>query len=106
MSLRLKTILGVAAIEAVLLVLLITTVLNFMRADSEAALIQRAETVAALFATTSKDAVLSFDLASLESFAAEVMTNPGLVYARVRNADGSVFAEAGRRRGRARWQQP
>jgi len=95
MSLRLKTILGVAAIEAVLLVLLITTVLSYMRNDSEAALIQRADTVASLFATTSKDAVLSFDLASLESFAVEVMKNPGMVYARVRSADGSVFAEAG-----------
>ncbi|MEM6986938.1 MAG: HAMP domain-containing protein, partial [Pseudomonadota bacterium] len=95
MSLRLKTILGVAAIEAILLALLITTVLNFMRSDSERALIQRAETAAALFATTTKDAVLSFDLASLEAFTFEVLRNPGMVYARVVSPSGSVFAAAG-----------
>ncbi|MFK7891535.1 MAG: ATP-binding protein [Granulosicoccus sp.] len=95
MSIRLKTILGVAAIEAVLLFVLIATVLDFIRTESEAALLQRAQTAAALFATTTKDAVLSFDLASLESFTAEVMKNPGLVYARVLGADGAVFAVAG-----------
>lgn len=95
MSLRLKTIFGVAVIEAVLLVILITTVLDFMRSDSEAALKQRAETAAALFATTTKDAVLSFDLASLEAFTAEMMKNPGLVYARVLGSDGIVFASGG-----------
>ncbi|MEM9602655.1 MAG: ATP-binding protein [Pseudomonadota bacterium] len=95
MSLRLKTILGVAAIEAVLLALLVTTVLNFMRSDSEQALIQRAETASALFATTTKDAVLSFDLASLDAFTLEALKNPGMVYARVVGSDGSVFAEAG-----------
>ncbi len=95
MSLRLKTILGVAAIEAVLLALLVTTVLNFMRSNSEDALTQRAETAAALFATTTKDAVLSFDLASLESFAAEALKNPGMVYARVLGADGTEFAASG-----------
>lgn len=95
MSLRLKTILGVATIEAALLALLVSSVLNFMRDDSESALMQRAETAAALFATTTKNAVLSFDLASLDAFAAEVLKNPGMVYARVVDADGNVYAEAG-----------
>jgi len=94
-SIRLKTILGVAAIEAVLLFVLIATVLDFMRTESEDALLQRVQTAAALFATTTKDAVLTFDLASLESFTTEVMKNPGLVYARVLGADGAVFAAAG-----------
>lgn len=95
MSLRLKTILGVAAIEAVLLVFLVSTVLRYMQNTNEEGLIQRAETVASLFATTSKDAVLSYDLASLETFSSEVMKNPGMVYARVIGPDDALFAEAG-----------
>ncbi len=93
MSLRLKTIIGVAAIEAVLLVLLITTVLRFMYGAGEAAISEHARTTATLFATTTKDAVLSFDLASLESFVDEVLQNKGLMYARVIDSNGNVFAE-------------
>ncbi|MEM7206282.1 MAG: ATP-binding protein [Pseudomonadota bacterium] len=98
MSLRLKTILGVAAIEAVLLVILVTTVLGYLRSTNEDGLMQRAQTTATLFATTTKDAVLSFDLASLETFANEILRNPGVVYARVLGSDNTVFAEAGDRR--------
>jgi len=93
MSLRLKTIIGVAAIEAVLLVLLIATVLRFMYGAGETAITEHARTTSALFATTTKDAVLSYDLASLESFVDEVLKNQGLMYARVMDDNGNIFAE-------------
>jgi hypothetical protein len=83
MSFRLKTILGIAAIEAVLLLTLIVSSLQFLRASNEEELIKRAATAATLFATTTKDAVLATDLASLDSFVKEALKNPGLVYARV-----------------------
>lgn len=95
MSIRLKTILGVALIEGSLLIVLLVTMMNFMRESNYEALIKRAETSATLFATTTKDAVLSYDLASLETFTDEMMKNPDLVYARVISADGDVFAESG-----------
>ncbi|MBU2964270.1 ATP-binding protein [Amphritea sp. 2_MG-2023] len=95
MSIRLKTILGVALIEGVLLLVLLLTIMEFIRESSYEALNKRATTTATLFATTTKDAVLSFDLASLESFVHEVMQNPDLVYARVLADDGTLFAEAG-----------
>ncbi len=95
MSFRLKTILGIAAIEAVLLLILVWTGLNFMHHSNEQELIKRADTTATLFATTTKDAVLATDLASLESFVQEVMKNPGLAYARVRDREGMVLAQAG-----------
>lgn len=95
MSLRLKTILGVALIEALLLALLISTTLGYMGRSINEGLSKRASTTAALFASLSKDAVLSFDLASLEAFVADVMTNPDMQYARVIGADGRVFAQAG-----------
>lgn len=95
MSLRLKTILGVAIIEAILLLLLVSMTLDYLRSTNYESLHKRASTTATLFATTTKDAVLSYDLASLESFVTEVMKNPDLVYARVLGPEGIVFAQAG-----------
>lgn len=95
MSFRCKTILGIATIEAVLLLILVGTGLGFMHQSNEQELIKRATTTATLFATTTKDAVLTTDLASLESFVQEVMKNSGLVYARVRDMDGVVLAQRG-----------
>jgi len=95
MSLRWKTILGIALIEAVLLLALVYTAVGYLRSSNYEGLYKRAQTTASLFATTAKDAVLSYDLASLEIFAAELMTNPDMRYARILDADGVVFAQAG-----------
>ena len=95
MSLRLKTILGIAAIEAILLILLVSMTLDYLRSTNYEGMVKRASTTATLFATTSKDAVLSYDLASLDAFVTEVMRNPDLVYARVLGPDGELFAQAG-----------
>ncbi len=98
MSLKLKTILGVAVIEAVLLALLISLTVNYLKSTNYEGLQKRASTTATLFATTTKDAVLSYDLASLEAFASELMKNPDLIYVRVISPDGDVFAQAGDKR--------
>jgi diguanylate cyclase (GGDEF)-like protein len=95
MSFRLKTILGIAAIEAVLLLTLIVSSLQFLRASNEEELIKRAATAATLFATTTKDAVLATDLASLDSFVKEALKNPGLVYARVISTTEGTLAQDG-----------
>lgn len=95
MSFRLKTILGIALIEGILLLLLIVMGINLIHSSQEAELEKRATAIATLFATTTKDSVLSSDLASLESFADEVMKNPDIVYARVLDQDGLVMAERG-----------
>ena len=94
MSLRLKTILGIAAIEALLLLLLVTMTLSYLRSTNYETLTKRASTTATLFATTTKNAVLSYDLASLDAFVKDVLVNPDLVYARVIGLDNDVFAEA------------
>ncbi|WP_241556945.1 sensor histidine kinase [Marinomonas hwangdonensis] len=95
MSLRTKTILGIALIEALLLVLLISMTLNYLRSTNYDSLEKRARTTVALFSTTTKDAILSYDLASLESFVNEVLKNPDLSYARVLGPNNEVFAEGG-----------
>lgn len=95
MSLRFKTILGVGLIEAVLLLILITTVLNYMRKSSEEALEDYVATTTQLFATTTKDAVLSFDLASLDVFVEEILKNNGVLYVRIFDNNNTVLSQGG-----------
>ena len=95
MSFRVKTILGIAGIEVALLTLLIWSSLGFLKTSNEEELIKRAATTATLFATTTKDAVLTTDVASLDSFVNEVLKNPGLVYARVISTTDGVLAQGG-----------
>jgi signal transduction histidine kinase len=94
-SIRLKTIIGIACIEALLLLLLVSMTLNYLRTTNYDALTKRASTTVTLFATTTKDAVLSYDLASLDAFVREVLKNPDLVYARVLGPDHNVVAQGG-----------
>ena len=95
MSFRSKTIIGINVIQAVILFSIIWSAQILMRQALGTELRQRAATAAGLFATTTKDAVLSLDLASLESFVKEVMKNPDIVYARVLDTSNRVLAAAG-----------
>ncbi|MGF1725418.1 PAS domain S-box protein [Photobacterium nomapromontoriensis] len=94
MSFRLKTIVGIAVIETVLLVILVLSGLNFLAESNEKQLQQRAITTTQLFASAAKDAVLATDLASLASITQEVADNSDVVYARVSNRE-IVLAESG-----------
>ena len=94
MSFRWKIILGVTAIQAVLLVMLILNGLNTLKQSSADALLKRADTTVKLFASTSQSAVLATDLAALESYIGEMLSNPDIVYARVLSKQG-VLAEGG-----------
>ena len=95
MSFRLKTILGIALIEALLLALLIFSVLGQLRDSHQHQLSDRAATTATLFATLAKEAVLAMDLASIESLTREILHNPDLRYARVIDGEGRPLAAAG-----------
>ncbi len=95
MSFRLKTILGIALIEGVLLIILIIAGMQMLKSSNVEELHKRTYTTAQLFATTVKDAVLATDLASLDNFVREVMTHPGIVYARVSGRQGAVLAQIG-----------
>ena len=59
MSFRLKTILGIASIEALLLTLLIASVLNYLHTSNEQQLIHRATTTATLASNSSSHACKS-----------------------------------------------
>ncbi len=94
MLFRLKTILGIALIEAILLIILMWNSFSFLQASNEEELYKMASTTAMLFATAVKNAVLSSDLANLETFVSEILKNSGVVSARIVDENG-VLAQNG-----------
>ena len=95
MSFRLKTILGIAVIEITLLAILVFSGLSYLRQSSEVELLTRGEVTAQLFATMTSDAVLAFDLATLDALVEQTLLNPGIEYVRVRRDDGAVLSQGG-----------
>ncbi len=58
MTFRQKTIIGVASIEAILLLILVWTGISYLRTSNESELIKRASTTLTLLSRASRDAVL------------------------------------------------
>lgn len=96
MSFRLKTILGIAAIEAVFLGAILVSSMTTLADSNRAAVRQRAMSDAALFATAAANALVSEDVASLRSIVRQVRHNQDVVYAQAVNARGQPLAAAGR----------
>ncbi len=95
MSFRLKTVLGIACIEALLLTILVISGLNYLSSSNATQLQQRAATTAKLVATMTGDAVIAVDLATLDVLVDQALRNPDLVYLRIRSANGTVLSEGG-----------
>ena len=85
MSFRAKTILGIAAIEAVMLLFLVWSSLGYLAKSNQEELARHALSTVSLFASVSKDAVLSTDLAKLNDLVAELVRSEDVVYVRVRD---------------------
>ena len=94
MTFRLKTILGIALIESILLVILVFSALDFLRDSNDDHLQRYAITTSRLFKNAIKDAVLSMDLATLESFVEDISSNPDIVYTRI-ISNGVILAQGG-----------
>ncbi len=95
MSFRLKTILGVAVIEALLLSILVISGIHYLQSSNEAQLVDRAKTSVRLISTLISDAVVASDLATLDVLVTQALKNSGLDYVRVRAGSGAVLAEDG-----------
>ena len=94
MSYRLKTILGVALIEAILLAVMVWNSIEILTNSVEDGLTKRAVTTTRLFADAAKDAVISSDLATLDSLVDKLTKNPDLTYVRVLGPNNVVLAKA------------
>ncbi|WP_431685762.1 PAS domain S-box protein [Hahella sp. NBU794] len=94
MSFRLKTILGVALIEAVFVSVLI---FNFLQIMNQSHLKQAQEEAArfgVLFSAAATDALLSSDIATLNSMVAELLTSPHVTYVSIHD-NSSVLSSGG-----------
>jgi PAS domain S-box-containing protein len=101
MSFRLKTIIGIALIEGSLLLFLVWSGVNYLMQSTQDELAIRAQTTSEAFANLTRDAVLSTDLARLESVAQRAMDSSDIVYVRFIDAE-NVLMEAGDEQALAR----
>ena len=95
MSFRLKTVLGIAGIEIILLSILIVSSLHYLRVSNEQQLLERARTTAKLVATMTSDAVVAMDIDRIDVLINQTIKNPGIDFVRVRLANGTVVSESG-----------
>ena len=82
-SFRIKTVIGIALIESFFLSILIFNSLDILKVSHQKELDQRATTLSRLFAAATKDAVLSSDIATLQTLIDELLTNPDVVSVKV-----------------------
>ena len=95
MKFRTKTILGIALIESVLLSVLGLSILGQLQSSNEAELERRAATTARLISASTRDALIAYDLASLESVVSEIMDTGDLAYVRVLDPHDQPLVERG-----------
>ncbi|MCV6545819.1 MAG: ATP-binding protein [Cohaesibacter sp.] len=95
MSFRLKTIFGIAAIEALLLSILIVSGLHYLTISNQEQLLQRGQSTAKLVATMTADAVIAVDLATLDALVEQTLRNKDIVYLRIRNQNGQTLSQGG-----------
>lgn len=94
-SLRNKLTVGVTFIEAVFLLflaLMVTSIVKEMLNDNLSA---KAKISANLFAAMTKSAVVTYDIASLDTFVQEIMHQEGMAFAIIKDAQGNLLAQAG-----------
>ena len=94
MSFKLKTVLGVAAIEILLLAILVFSGLHYLKTSNEARIFEQAHVSARLLATMTADATVAWDLATLDELVNQAARNSGIIYARIRSADGKILSQS------------
>jgi len=94
MSFRAKTVFGLIIIQGIVLIILVSVSLSVLTKASEEAIDKRAQTTLKLFAALAKDSVLSYDLATLETYVSELIKQPEITYIRIINPQGVILASA------------
>jgi len=96
MSFRLKTILGVALIELLLLCALIFSSITTLRSTNQQAIRDEATSVVQMFATLAANAIITDDLATLDHFAQALTKQDRVAYVRILDNDGFLLAQGGK----------
>ncbi|MBS1132099.1 MAG: signal transduction histidine kinase [Proteobacteria bacterium] len=95
MKFRTKTILGVALIEGVLLAILGIGILSLFRDANEQQITRRAAVSARLLAASARDAMVAYDLATIDGIASDVLETGEISYVRFLDGQGRVMVERG-----------
>jgi len=95
MSFRIKTITGLILIQSFFLTLLFFVSMSVLQKSTETAVNKRAITTANLFAVLAKDSVLSYDLATLDSYVTALLKQPELIYVRIIDRQDNILVGEG-----------
>ena len=94
LSFKIKTIMGIALIETFFLLILVVESRSILYETIEFEIKERAHNISTLLATASVDAVVSEDIATLESIVESAMITSNILYIKIRGLD-RVLAERG-----------
>lgn len=94
MTFRIKTILGIAAIEIALLILLVLSSMSFLSSSNETLLLQRVDATATMLADSAKEAILQEDSQALDRLVTNFITLQDVQYVKIVR-DGAILAYAG-----------
>jgi len=92
---RARTIVGVALIKAGLLAILMISGVRSLSDTAESEFEQRSQATIKAFSALTGEALIASDLAALNALTQEMLTYPGVVYARVCDNHRQVLAQAG-----------
>jgi two-component system, sensor histidine kinase len=95
MKFRAKTIVGIALIEGLLLAILGASVMGMLKTSNEEEIERRANVTARLLAASVRDAMISYDLATIDSVAADVLSTGEISYLRFIDGKGQTMVERG-----------
>ena len=95
MKFRTKTILGVALIEGILLAVLGASLLGRMKDSNEDEISRRASVTARLLTASTRDAMVGYDLATIDSIASDLIATKEVTYIRFLDAAQRTMVERG-----------
>ena len=95
LSFKVKTILGVATIETILLAIIYFTSINSLNETNENQIKLRATETSTLISLWVRNALLTYDVGNTEHFIDSLVESDGLVYIHIKNEEGKSFAFAG-----------
>lgn len=96
MSFRLKVILGLILIQGAVFTIFYLVSMSVLQESNEKAIQKRIFTVSSLFSAMAKDSVISYDLATLQTYVDEIIKQPDMVYIRVLDQRSNLLAKANR----------
>lgn len=95
MSFKVKTILGIAFIESILLAIIYFTSINSLNETNENQIRDRANETSSLISLWVRNGLLTYDVGNIEQFIDGLVQADSLVYVHIKNDSGKTFAFSG-----------